>query len=239
MDYFSVNYTNRVLAPIDNPGLAFTNPAYTDFINLAPAPALVASLVASAQHVLNQTGVSPLNLASVVAIADDRYTNATRQRVSGVDLAFNYAMDLLDGTLTSSGNFAWLQGNQLTTPTSGLLQTAGTIYNPPKFRARGGFGWTRDGLALTAYANYIGGVENTTVMPNVAGDGMTTVDAVADYKIGEWGPIDDLELNLSVTNLFDQKPPFFSSGNPYIVNYDSTNYSAIGRFVSFSITKSW
>ncbi len=238
-DYFNINYTNRVLAPIDNPGASFTNPAYADFINLAPSPALISSIVAGADSVLNQTGVTPLNLSSIIAIADDRYTNATRQHVSGVDLSFNYAIDISAGTLTTSGNVAWLQGNQETTPTSGTLQTVGTTYNPPKFRFRGGLGWTRDGLTLSAFANYIGGVKNTVMVPNVDGDGMATVDIVGDYKLGDWSPIENVELNLSIMNAFDQKPPFFNTGNPFIANYDSTNYSAIGRFVSFSITKSW
>ncbi len=42
---------------------------------------------------------------------------------------------------------------------------------------------------------------------------------------------------LAVNNLFDVPPPYVQSTAVYLVNYDSTNYSAMGRYVSLSIAK--
>lgn len=50
-----------------------------------------------------------------------------------------------------------------------------------------------------------------------------------------------MDVSLTVRNIGNQRPPYAapSSGYLYYVNYDSTNYSPVGRFVSLSISKTW
>ena len=49
-----------------------------------------------------------------------------------------------------------------------------------------------------------------------------------------------MEFALSVDNAFDRDPPLYQVGSPlYAAPYDSTNYSAIGRFLSLSVSKHW
>ncbi len=238
LDYYAVHYNNRVISPVDIVSSALSDPAYAEFVTHNPSVALLQTYYNQAAAVLNQVG-TPFDPTTVTDLIDDRYTNAVRQRISGIDLTFTYVKELAVGTLSTNGNFAWLQGTQQNSPTSAVMKTIGTIFRPAKFRFRGGVDWTTGGLTLGAYANYIGGVLDTQVAPNEPGDGMTTIDAIADYRIDEWGPIKNLEFNLSVLNLADEKPPLFNSVNAFVVNYDSTNYSAVGRFVGLSITKRW
>jgi outer membrane receptor protein involved in Fe transport len=239
-DYFYVGYNNRVVSPIANPSAALSDPSFAEFVIHNPSVALLENYLATAGSVNNQTGMVPFDPTTVTDLIDNRYTNAVRQRVSGIDLTFSYLTELADGSLTTTGNFAWLNGNQQNTPISPVLETVGTIYNPPKFRFRGGFDWTRDGLTLGLYDNYIGGVLNNQIVPNEGGGGMMTIDVVADYKVDAIGPVDNLEFNLAILNVADEKPPLFNNSvNPFVVNYDSTNYSVVGRYVGFSITKRW
>jgi outer membrane receptor protein involved in Fe transport len=65
-----------------------------------------------------------------------------------------------------------------------------------------------------------------------------TVDATLRYETeAEQGPWSGLAFALSAQNLFDRTPPLFAPISPSYAPYDSTNYSAIGRFVSLSVVK--
>ncbi|MEQ7989539.1 hypothetical protein [Xanthomonas hortorum] len=68
----------------------------------------------------------------------------------------------------------------------------------------------------------------------------TTFDATLRYEIGgRRGALSGLGFALSAQNLFDRAPPLYSPIAITDVPYDSTNYSAIGRFLSASVSKSW
>jgi len=47
------------------------------------------------------------------------------------------------------------------------------------------------------------------------------------------------DVVLGVQNMFNKKPPLIWTNYVFDAPYDSTNYSAVGRFVSLSLTKSW
>jgi iron complex outermembrane receptor protein len=44
---------------------------------------------------------------------------------------------------------------------------------------------------------------------------------------------------MSVQNLFNRPPPLYTTVSAMHVPFDSTNYSAIGRYVGASVAKSW
>jgi outer membrane receptor protein involved in Fe transport len=91
-------------------------------------------------------------------------------------------------------------------------------------------------LTTAAYVNHLAGLTDTIAVPNVERASMTTVDWVIDYESTS-GLFGDLGLNLAITNLFGVRPPTTQPGAPYMVNYDSTNYSALGRVISATLTK--
>src|SRR3546814_13376047 len=92
----------------------------------------------------------------------------------------------------------------------------------------------------TLFRSYTGGVTDNQPLAATDLGSFTTVDLNARYDMGEGrGMFSNVEFALSVQNLFDEPPPLFVPVTDYTVNYDSTNYSAMGRFVSFSINKHW
>jgi iron complex outermembrane receptor protein len=54
------------------------------------------------------------------------------------------------------------------------------------------------------------------------------------------GRLSGVRVALSVTNLFDQAPPYVDYVTPLsVIGFDSDNASAIGRFVALELTKTW
>jgi outer membrane receptor protein involved in Fe transport len=53
------------------------------------------------------------------------------------------------------------------------------------------------------------------------------------------GPFRGAGLLVSVINLFNERPASTRSRNAGDPSYDSTNYPATGRAISFTLTKAW
>lgn len=71
--------------------------------------------------------------------------------------------------------------------------------------------------------------------PNVQVDSWTTYDLTASY-VFEGGLADGVRVSVNAINVFDEDPPVAINGT---FSWDSQNASALGRFVSFEISKSW
>ncbi|HEY8509926.1 MAG TPA: hypothetical protein VIL32_16300, partial [Steroidobacteraceae bacterium] len=115
---------------------------------------------------------------------------------------------------------------------------SGLIFYPLEFKARFGASWSRQGFTVASKVNYFDGVTDTNVTPNVERDSMTTLDLVIDLQI-ETGPMGAMGFTLAASNVLDERPPFMQPnlGQPYLARYDSTNYSALGRVISATVTK--
>ncbi|MGV3482364.1 MAG: TonB-dependent receptor domain-containing protein [Sphingobium sp.] len=241
LSYFNVDYRDRVVQPITFTERAFVDPAYRQFLTLGPSAAAQGDLIAaSATGITYNSAGEDYDPAKVVALLHNLYTNAARSKVSGVDLTASYAFDLGAGHARLSGSATWLKGSQQNSTGEPAFRTVGLVFNPPKFSARGGLVWNRGGLTLAGFVNHVGSVTDDTQAPPAPTGSFTTVDANLRYRTDPGRSIlSDVELGLSIQNLFDRSPPRMTPIVDYVVNYDSTNYSAIGRFVSLSVTKHW
>jgi outer membrane receptor protein involved in Fe transport len=239
LGYFRIDYTNRIVLPIPELGAnTLGNPVYAPFITYNPTAGAQTAILNSPGIVfVNGTG-EPYSANSVVAIANDLYTNAAREEYQGVDMSATYRTAAFGGTLDLIGSSSWLQGNEQIGPDAPAVDTVGTVFNPPHWRGRAGLVWRRDAFDVATYFNYIGGVHNTQQTPNVNGASETTTDLAFGYKFGvQAGLLRDSQIRLSVTNLFDQAPPHLNPSVVYAQPYDSTNYSAIGRLMSMTVSK--
>lgn len=243
--YFDIDYTDRVSLPIDNTLAALSNPVYAEFVTRDPT-------VAEQNATFAPTGLpvgtflpgfniagAPYDPAQVIAILDARLTNASSHRIKGVDLNLRYTMGFLNGSLLLSGNGTWItEGVRKLSSLAPEQQVAGVNFWPAKFKGRLGAGWSRNGFSLNTNINHIAGIVDRSSTPNVKRSSMTTLDLVADYQ-AKLPVVGDVGFNLAVTNLLNEAPPYMQP--PYlpsfIVNYDSTNYSALGRVVSATVTK--
>lgn len=238
--WFNIDYTERVVQPIGNTTQALSNPNYAQFIQYSPTPEQQTALLAFYNSTfINQAGVV-YDPSKVVAIAFDQYMNVARQRVQGADLSTSYRFDLGSGRVVLRGAATWLNSSQQNSVGQPAFDLAGTIFNPAKVKSRFGAVWTQGGLTVSGFANYTSGVTSKLVASTEKTGSFTTFDATIRYSTSEQaGMLSSMEFVFSVDNLFNRDPPFYTTPYPTYVPYDSTNYSAIGRYLSLSVSKHW
>lgn len=238
LTWFDIDYTDRVVQPITDLNMALENPAYAEFITQSPTSKEQQDLLDSADIFYNLTGL-PYDPAQVIAIMYSRYANVARQRIRGFDLSASYWLHFDTGRLALQGSASWLDSSQQSTPGSEVYDLSGVLFGPARSRARAGAVWNSGGWTVSGFTNYTDGV----IGPVPGGRkeksaSFTTVDATVRYDTGPGSTVwSDLEFGLSARNLFNREPPSYAPASPSFPPYDSTNYSAIGRFLSLSVVK--
>ncbi|QDW67573.1 TonB-dependent receptor plug domain-containing protein [Luteimonas granuli] len=232
---FHIDFTNRVKQPIDNLADALRNPAYRQFITDSPTAEEQQRLIDFADRFYNFTDL-PYDPGNVVLLIDSRNINANRQTVRGLDLSGSWRFVAGAGELTLRGAASWMESTEQTRAGQDRRDLAGTLFNPPELRARLGAVWDRGGFTASGFANHIGGVTDT-----VAGDkgsSFTTVDLTLRYTTGRRDDArSGTQFELTAQNLFNRSPPLFMPVTDYAPPYDSTNYSAIGRYLGISVSR--
>jgi outer membrane receptor protein involved in Fe transport len=190
-------------------------------------------LMNNATRLINLSGAT-YDPNNVVAIINDLYVNLTAQNIHGVDISASYDFEFADSSLKLSEDASWLVSTQQNSALAPVIDLAGIVYNPPHWRARLGATWAQDKLTLSAFYKFSGGITNNTITPGENGASMKTVDVA-----GIWHVSNNVDLLASIQNLTNQRPPYLTPFSPIYLNYDSTNYSPIGRFVSVAVTKRW
>jgi outer membrane receptor protein involved in Fe transport len=236
---FDIDYTDRVVVPV-NYQQALSDPAYANFVIASPTLENIQQLLAVYDNSFyNLSGVA-YDPGKVVAIVHDEYVNAARQRIKGLDLSGSYRFDLRRGQLMVRGSASWLDSAQTTSAEQPEQTLAGTSFNPARFNCRIGAVWTFGGFSASGFVNSISGVTNRLPTMTEKTASFTTVDTAITYDTGERADaLKGLTLGLSVQNLLSRSPPLYTAPVATYVPYDATNYSAIGRFVSASISKRW
>jgi outer membrane receptor protein involved in Fe transport len=236
VNVFSIRYKNRIATPISDIFSSLIDPASAPFVMRSPDPALVQGIVDSSASFSNFTfPFVPYDPNTVVAIVDDRYQNLSRQSASGFDVALDYNSIVWGGDLHLNLNSTYLHLKQQTAPEAPNVRISGTVFNPPSWRARAGASWTRAEWSFSGFGNFIGSSED------VDGDHIPswfTADAQVAY-VGSVGPVKRLRVALSAQNLFNNNPPRIAGTKTSAVpglHYDSTNASAVGRFISLAVS---
>jgi outer membrane receptor protein involved in Fe transport len=241
LGYFSTHYTDRIVAPITYFSQALSNALYAPYIERNPNLATVEALVANAATFYNGAG-SAFDASSVVAIANNTSVNAGNQRIHGVDVLADYSQDLGEraGSLALSLNASYLRSTQTLIAGAATTQLAGTLFNPPNWRGRASATWNLDGFSLNTTVSRVGGVDDERTGTTVNISGQTTVDLTARYAFQQpQGPLRGLVLTLTVQNILDDAPQTIATSSIYDTSFDTTNYSGIGRYIGFGVTKAW
>lgn len=194
-----------------------------------------AQVLDSAARFANYTGAAhdPENVSAVIYA---HFVNVARQRIRGIDLSASYGFDVGAGRLTLRGSGSWLDSTQQTGAEASAFDLAGTLYSPAKVNTRAGLVWLRGGFTASAFGNYTSGVTDSVTGFRTAS--FTTVDVNLRYSVDDdAGSRGGWDFALSAQNLFDRAPPLHPAADPTWVPYDSTNYSAIGRYLSFSVSR--
>ncbi len=239
--YFDIDYEDRIGTPLSGTLSSLANPVFRDLITFNPGAADVNALIATyPQGFSNQTG-QPFDPAKVGAIIDGAIRNTARDRVRGVDMLADYRADLGDGRrLSLSAAASYLETDTQLAPNQPVFERAGTIFNPPHWRARFGAAWQGRQGGVSAYLNYVGSTRDNRFPVVERVGSFVTLDLNASFRTGAAaGPLGNVEIRISALNLLNEEPDIIRNSQPEAPSYDSTNQSPVGRFVGLSIRKSW
>lgn len=240
--YYDIDFTDRVATPI--PGsvvAAFGDPAFASLFDFDPDRASLLSLIAGSLNGLENFSGADFDPANVVVLADNRNTNVAAWNVEGVDLRLSWTKRLERNRqfgLELSGT--WLDSTQQVVAGLPETQLSGTIFNPPRYRARGLARYEAGGLRGNIAVNYLGALRDPRfadadrISPNATVDLGITYDVIRGQK-REPG----LAVSLTVQNLLDFEPERIRGLGPTDTPYDSTNFSPIGRFIAFGVRRHW
>jgi iron complex outermembrane recepter protein len=238
LTWFDIDYTDRVVQPLPIYSQALSDPTLAEFIAYAPTAPAQADLIATyADGFINYAGAD-YDAGNVLAIAYGQFTNAMRQGIRGVDLSASYRTDLGLGRMTARGSASWLESTQQTSAAQAPVDLAGTLFYPARVRARAGLVLERNQVTASVFGNYTDGVTDRAT--GGKSGSFTTLDTTVRYLAGPrrgWMP--EVEVALSAQNLLGRDPPLYAFEAVAEVPYDSTNYSAVGRFVSLSLSTRW
>lgn len=237
--YFHLIYSDRIRS-IGDPYSSLSNPFDEFYLTRSPSPAEVQALVGQNQSgFLNQSS-RPYDPATVAAILDTRLVNVARQRAEGADLSVDYTS--LART-TVFFNAAVLSISEKTVPQADSQTLTGTVFNPPRFRGRGGVSQVFGAWTATATVNYLSSEANNlqTSQDHIAS--WTTVDASVSWSGPEQGHslLAGSRLSITALNLLNNDPPnvILPIATRQGFNYDSMNVTPIGRFVTVQLMKHW
>jgi outer membrane receptor protein involved in Fe transport len=238
--WFDVDYRDRIAVPITDTLSVLANPAFADFVVLNPTVAQVNAIVAALPQALTNATTRPYNPAEVGAIIDARLRNTARERVRGLDLAGQYRFDLGVSRVLLSAAASYLHATRKVREGLPAIERSGILFAPAHWRGRVGGSWENGQVQLAAHLNYVGGVRDNRLAFLTDIQAFTTLDLSARVRTTTAsGPLRALEFRLSALNQLNARPDIIGTSDPSAIPFDSTNQSSVGRFVSFSVTKSW
>ncbi len=260
LTYYNLTYTNRIDTPAYNTpvGAALSSAAYADLVVLNPTYFANATMTQAQyntfinDHVLhNPDGLGvfgpPLPPEAYIAYIDGRRQNGGVVETDGLDFQFDYVIpgDTVSFRLGAQANYI-LSFKTSPLPGVSLVDEVNHFGYPAQFTGRAEVGVDVGGFSGTAFVNHVGGREITRAYLPVTSpdqyldiDAYTTVDLTLRYAFedSESFITDGLALTVSAQNIFDVDPPLVVNTGGTPIPFDPSYSSALGRFVSFTISK--
>ena len=237
--YFRIDYVDRIerLSLFDVAG----NPDYSSFLVLNPGTELLSELVANAQEFRNRL---PFELTddNIQVLGYTGFRNVSKRLITGVDLSVSYDWETTKGDFRASVNGTYLLDYEAQiTDTSEPVEQVSTVFRPVDLKLRATLSWSLDNFSTYAAVNYADGYEdNLSGVDDAPIDQWTTVDLMFSYDSGErlGSPLlSNTKIGVGVQNLFDSDPPFVDTADG--MNFDSTNATPLGRFLTLRINKTF
>lgn len=236
--WFRTRFDDRIGNPVsENVANALNDPTLAPFVRFVN-PVSNAEDRALVQSLLDHPGNFNPNVfpaTSYGAVIDNRFVNASRLEVEGVDISARYAFDLGPGEASVDGSITrLLRYDRELTETSPTEALVGTPNFPARWRGRIGGRWTSGPFTLGLNANHVSGGRDPVGGRGI--DDWTTFDGQIRYDFAEgWG--EGVSVTLDVINLANSEPPFYDSPSGY--GYDAANTDIFGRRISLQLVKRW
>lgn len=244
LNYFDLVYEGQITGYLSNLNVLRQEDLFTSIILRGDAAqARIAELVASG---LTVNGGTAANALAAPVFVDGRPSNLGVTITRGLDFGMSIPV-----RTDNAGDFRFsLRGTHFLaykvgiTPTSPVIDQANNIDYPLKWRARGVAGWSKGGFDGSVVVAWQNGYNNTYVTPIEKIKSYTTVDLRLSYDLSDTGlpGMEGVKIGLDVQNLFDRDPPFVDlapTSNGGGGGFDPQTTNAIGRMVSFSLSKSF
>jgi outer membrane receptor protein involved in Fe transport len=177
--------------------------------------------------------------AGRVTMFDTRLSNGSTLEVDAIDLHLDWPFQFPGGRMRLYGDATYHKRNVLEAPFQPDENRAGYINGPLRRRANGGFDWSRNQLTLGANLQYFGSYLVLTQGPlaelrnelNEQLQGSSRIpsqsylDLYATWRapVRNFGPLEELTVDLGVINVFDEAP---ARENSFVFNGPS--YSRYG-----------
>ena len=244
-NYFTINYSDRI--EIVSVSQIFQDVSLLELVGFAPNVLLdVETAFARAEAgeidlvIPNELGnISPEDIQLIVQSGPQ---NVSERDVSGFDLNVNYVIDTDLGQFTAGANATYLIDYvSRLAPTSPSAEQINVLYRPVDFNMRANLSWSNNGFTVFTAFNYVDGYrDNIDTLIAEGIDAWTTIDLSLAYDTADRFDnvfVNDLRFGFSVTNLFNNDPPFVET--PFGLNFDTANADPFGRQVNFTISKSF
>ncbi len=244
LNYFDIDYTNRIGSPPFNLDLLARRDEYGELITEigsdAEAQAFLDALIAQDWLYIDFIGSGA---AGVRYVVDFRQKNAARSQVNGFDLGAAYGFTAAADSFRFDLNVTHLQEILTSlTSTSKTFDQIDTYNQPLDWRGRMLANWRRGGMNTSVAVNYADDYINNSFGDDRPIGSWTTVDFNLGYDFSgrtQSSLLDGSRLSLSVSNLFDKDPPRASTPFFFDIGFDVFNADALGRFVTLRYNKQW
>ncbi len=172
-------------------------------------------------------------------ILDNRFRNNAFTRQRGIDFSTSYGFDAGQThiAIDLAGQYI-IDSKRRVTSTSPEVDAVNAVYYPVDLKLRGGIALSRQQAAAGLFVNYVDSYRDPANLARPHVSSWTTVDLNLAYHFGPSAdPQRGTSLAFNVQNLFDRDPPFII--NSINTGYDPTNATALGRFLSMTLTHRW
>ncbi|MEI9927530.1 MAG: TonB-dependent receptor [Sphingomonas sp.] len=234
---FIVNYRgkNQAIAVADYPLLLSQKDVYASVLTLNPSLADVNALIASPFF----AGSKP-DPTQIVAIVDGNFQNIGAIDQNGLDLSLSYAFKTGIGRFRLSSNTQIVTGYKVReTLQSPRVDRLNQLGFPLQLVNRSTIDFSSGNWGGALSLNYVNSYKNTNIQPMPSIPAWKTLDGVVSWTTGNAGRwLGGLDFSLAAQNLLDAEPPLFSN-TAASVAYDPQAANALGRIVTFAVTKRW
>lgn len=233
--YYNISYTDIIQSPpFTNQPLYFATFADDTFIR-NPTLAQINEILASAASANGTCAPLP---GCVYAIEDVRKRNLGGFKQSGIDLGVNYDQDMDFGSIDFAVNGTYILTRKNAAVTGAPYVSELDTFNS-RLKVRTNLGANIGKLRGQVTWNFNQGfdVPLTGLVGQTRVDDFNTIDVFFKYDLPGEGPLKDLALTLTGTNIFDEDPPLFYGGGIVKSQRGFRNGNTVGRLVQLGISK--
>ena len=193
----------------------------------------------------NPSSTTPWMITSV----NNNYVNIQKQSQRGIDLTTRFIHQFTDSKLTIDSQFSWILDWTTQLLSKAEIENNGLVGSPDfngdvDLRLEKGdwtYYWGMDVVAKSSDTGYYG----KDVYANYRGTGVAAyykqaAEFQVTHNVSVRKKFDKWTAQVGIQNLFDEQPPYISSGTTRVGNVSlGSSYDAVGRRMFVNIARRW